>query len=541
MKYLWLALLMPMAAFAQPVTGVNINALTTAQPLSATDKFPVWQGANPNAPCPTFGRCTFSTTPAAIATYIGTVVNCTSAPLTNLTCSVPPSGDITGITDTAAIKAALNVGANLVLQNAVYFSTGSVTQDISKSALFGNGAEINFSPMLTSATAWTITATVGGVSADEQHVRYSIENVYFQGPNGGTGVVINSAAEPAAAFFSVNKVNIQNFDTCVQVGNNVYDVDFYATVLNGCNITGISIPSGLSDSFERIAFHGGAITNVVTAISNRNGNGELYLFGTSIDSATTYVYSDGGGRTFFYGVHSEIIHTVTTSLFQLEGGAGNSLTIDGGIIIDTGGTQPFAWPSVFDIASGSNVVLTGAVNLSNLKNNANVLMTGSGTLTIIGPVTTFGSGNNPPIVGNGEILGSADLSAANTWSGVQTYSANPVIKHAGSSGSSILKMQANNTTTQSYLDMYNSGGTEEFQVGVAPAATSYEYFIYDAAGNKTVFACIPNAGGCTFGASGTTINLAGTTNLSGVSNGGTASKYVCVDSSGNLVIQTGAC
>jgi len=37
------------------------------------------------------------------------------------------------------------------------------------------------------------------------------------------------------------------------------------------------------------------------------------------------------------------------------------------------------------------------------------------------------------------------------------------------------------------------------------------------------------------------MTLNGTTNLAGVRNGGAASKYVCVDSSGNLVIQTNAC
>lgn len=44
--------------------------------------------------------------------------------------------------------------------------------------------------------------------------------------------------------------------------------------------------------------------------------------------------------------------------------------------------------------------------------------------------------------------------------------------------------------------------------------------------------------------SGGTLNLApsgGTLNLGGVTNGGTASKYVCVDGSGNVVIQTAAC
>lgn len=50
-----------------------------------------------------------------------------------------------------------------------------------------------------------------------------------------------------------------------------------------------------------------------------------------------------------------------------------------------------------------------------------------------------------------------------------------------------------------------------------------------------------NSGGNTLNIEGPTINLEGTLNISNVSGGGSASKYVCVDSSNNLLTQSAAC
>jgi len=311
----------------------------------------------------------------------------------------------TGGDDTTAINNTLAVafvnGRPATFAGLSLLSSGGHTHDISKFSVNGNGALIYFSTMSGGSIGWSITATVGGTSNDSQHGRFCIREIDFKGTNIGTGIKISATAEPAASFFALYSVSIENFATSVLLGNNVYDVDFYGCNINGAT-TAISIPNGLTNAYERVTYHGGSITNITTAISNQNGNGELYLKGTSIDSAITYLSSANGARTYLSDCHLEIINTSATSaLFQLEGGVGNNLTIWGGALLCTGGSQPFGWSAIFDIAAGSNVVLGGGILLNNLNNTAGVLCTGAGNMTIYPPTLTFNSGLNPTIVGTG--------------------------------------------------------------------------------------------------------------------------------------------
>lgn len=82
-------------------------------------------------------------------------------------------------------------------------------------------------------------------------------------------------------------------------------------------------------------------------------------------------------------------------------------------------------------------------------------------------------------------------------------------------------------------------GTVVAQTGATPAASDgTTLFSLNSASNAWSASQLFNGG---IAVNGAVVLTGGAVNINGITNGGTASKYVCVDSSGNIVVQSGAC
>lgn len=309
----------------------------------------------------------------------------------------------TGSDDTAAINNTLAVaainGRPALFAGLTLKSSGSHSHDISKCGADGQGAIINFTTMGSGATAWTLTSSVGGIYAYK--ARNVMTRLVLAGTGVGKGLVINTAS-------GVNFLDsLQfahgaciNFATDLEIGSNSYILDFYGWSLDQATTATLSLPTGQTNSAEKVTFHGGFIGNSATGISHLNANTEVYCFGTSIDDCTTAsVFQQNGSRVYLHGCHVELTNasTLTTSPFQIES-ANCLLSITGGEIL-CDGTAPFGFPSIFDIASGATVMTGGGLTLVNCNNTVGVLCTGAGRYIANAPLFQNALSGNPILIG----------------------------------------------------------------------------------------------------------------------------------------------
>lgn len=326
-----------------------------------------------------------------------------------------PEGDIrrygalgAGEDNTAHINTVLSVvaqsGRPALLAGLNLKSTGGHSQDVSKVAIDGQGAIIDYTGMSGSGTAWTITGSGASSALNVQNARHAMQNVVHIGVNANTTVGLflqgpNDAG--SASFLNFHNVVFEQFNTACLVGNNTYICKFFGCYFTR-SATNLSLPTGLTNAAEQYAFYGCGFTDSSSiAINNVASNTSLILNGCSIDGNNiTFLQHGSNARTYMTGCHVECLNIAaqTVPMFNIQGG---NLFIDGGDII-ADGTPPGPFASVFAIGSGATVTIDGNPLLNNINNTGNttgVLCAGAGQCTILSPIKTFDTTKIPPILG----------------------------------------------------------------------------------------------------------------------------------------------
>lgn len=350
----------------------------------------------------------------------GSYISDTYVPTIGLATVIAPSGDASGATDTATITNALNLGNNVYFTPGTYFSTGGHVQDIGKQLVDLNGAQIDFTPMSAGGTAWKITATVGGNGVNAPHQRYYLGHGRFYttrtgvGVSTGKGLEISATAEPAAAFVTVRNMVVQYFDKGFIQGSNSYNIDFDTSTFDHNN-TNVSVPSGLTNAAEVIAFHGGAIIQGQIGIDHQGANTVVKTITTRLDGNVKYVNLVSAIMEMDM-THNEILNAASITAdapFTLSGAS--LLKIHAGEVMGQG-SPPFNFngKGVFDIGVGSEVYIDGEPLMNNLQNTTGQWYTGAGRMTFASKTFTFNINAIPLISGPQENLLEDPLFAAAT-------------------------------------------------------------------------------------------------------------------------------
>lgn len=297
-------------------------------------------------------------------------------------------------------RPALLAGLNLT-------STGGHVQDVTTTAVDGQGAIINFSGMSGSGTAWTINGSSNSASATNiQKARHPMQNLCGIGTNANTtvGLYLNATNDAqSASFLNFHNVVFEQFNQALLIGSNTYILKFFGCYFSRSG-TGVLVQNGVTNAAEQLVFIGGGFTDCSSvAIDNQNGNTDVVLHGCSIDGNNIIFYrGNNGSRAYLKDCHIEMLAggSQSTTPIQVEGN-NCVLNIDGGAIL-ADGTTPFPYAAVFDIVSGARVILGGGVLINNLANSAGILCSGAGSIFIRpGETATYNSGLNPIIVGTG--------------------------------------------------------------------------------------------------------------------------------------------
>jgi hypothetical protein len=180
-------------------------------------------------------------------------------------------------------------------------------------------------------------------------------------------------------------------------------------------------------------------------------------------------------------------------------------------------------------ATGPFLTFTGNASYPALNVMASAEL-GTGETCESGANVSYETANSPNIWCNSQILlgtqavvNSADrvsiVNNTNAVTAITLYNPN-----AGSSAQTDMWF-GNSSSTQEGLIQLLGGGN-------SPAN---QFRFHGVAGVE-----IDSGGAMTISA-GTTLTFSGELNVNGITNGGTATKYVCADASGNIVVQAGAC
>lgn len=207
--------------------------------------------------------------------------------------------------DSTAIQAAHDSIVDGGIPSVLSFSPGTYKLDSGLSIntsymiIEGNNAVLDFSS-LSSGTALTLSGD--STQAYQGNPFYNtdkhISHLDIRGP-GNTSSVTGIEMSPsgnstAVAHYSFYNLNVSEFGTGINIGNNSYILGFYGCEFWICG-TCVQHSAGLSNSGERIIFTNCSFYNSDTGFDIGNSACDISLYGCSVDGMhDNYIYCNGG-------------------------------------------------------------------------------------------------------------------------------------------------------------------------------------------------------------------------------------------------------
>ncbi len=303
--------------------------------------------------------------------------------------------------DQAAIQAAHDAIVTSAVSGTLYFPPGTykvntgLTFHVSFVSILGASAKLDFSS-LTSGSAVTFTGDSGNIYLGNPYYNADkyIANMTFVG-NGSGGSVKGfrffAAAEPGASHFKIYNCNISQFGTAISIEDNSYLLSFYGTEAWVCG-TCVSVPSGTSNSGERLLFSGCTFFNSATGFDLENANADTHITGTSIDGMTSNYVKITAGNVFVNNCHLEGSPSTTARYIYNPSGGGGTVVIHlhNSIVLVKGARSL----KVIDVQSTAYLyVVDSYINADTLASVDIIGYSGAGGMTTIRNLLFTGSDN----------------------------------------------------------------------------------------------------------------------------------------------------
>jgi hypothetical protein len=202
---------------------------------------------------------------------------------------------------------------NLFFPVGTYKFNSGITLDITLMSITCENCVFDFSGIATSATAITVTGTVGDIYSN---IKTCLSGVVIEGPGtGGTsqGIYFNAATSVGAAHIELYNVGVTNFHYGVIYGANAYIITFdhcsiYGNERGFQSYVGVGVNAG-----ERISFVNSSIfNNSAYGLRVEDTNASIHVINTSLDYNVQALYLSTG-FVHFTGCYFEFSDQISSS------------------------------------------------------------------------------------------------------------------------------------------------------------------------------------------------------------------------------------
>ena len=170
----------------------------------------------------------------------------------------------------------------------MYKCLGSLTLDVTKTQLIGNGAVLDFAAQSSPGICIAITTEANPFDGNAMSL---VENFTIFGNGAQTQTLM--AVQGAQITFR-RLYLCQGLCACDMSYGNVYLITFEDCTLRN-SISGLKqIIASNANSGERMNFIGGTIVGCFYGVNWQNGAGELHISDASLDVCGSYIYVNGG-------------------------------------------------------------------------------------------------------------------------------------------------------------------------------------------------------------------------------------------------------
>ena len=267
-----------------------------------------------------------------------------------------------GLTDnTTAYNNAVTAITTAGKKYCLYFPVGTykfnsgITLDITLMSIACENCVFDFSGIATSATAITVTGTVGDIYSN---IKTCLSGVVIEGPGtGGTsqGIYFNAATSVGAAHIELYNVGVTNFHYGVTYGANAYIITFdHCNIYNNERGFQSYVGAGVNAG-ERISFVNSSIfNNTAYGLRVEDSNASVHLVNCSLDYNPQALYLSVGFVHFtncYFEFSDQIASADPRFLYADAGGTNTSFVSYSDCTFKIGTVASATSTPVFDVTS----------------------------------------------------------------------------------------------------------------------------------------------------------------------------------------------
>ena len=210
-----------------------------------------------------------------------------------------------GETIQQAIDRVSNNGGTLKLENKRYTVTTTLTIDVSKLSIDGNGATLDFSQASSSCQCIKLISTATTPYLNNGHFIKSLEIVGKGKTYTQTAFICDSDIEArATSHLDFEKLNIHEFGTGFNFKRYCYMLRFHSVDIFNTGVC-LDMPANGADTGENFNFYGCGLFNSDTVLRCRNTEGSFHFTACSIDYVSYAFDMVSTSRVTFMNGHIE--------------------------------------------------------------------------------------------------------------------------------------------------------------------------------------------------------------------------------------------
>lgn len=212
----------------------------------------------------------------------------------------------TNVDDFPTLESAFNFanenGVILVFSPKTYVVEKTLTFDISKSSIEGNGCKLN---SVNGCGDLTVLKVFGSGDSPYYQNGNFIRDIEFIGSGNQVAIHFNSDHENrATSHVDIKGLNIHGYNVGIKYDSFSYLIRHYSCDIFNCNIC-VLMDAGGEDYGENINFYGCAFYNSKTCVKGLNPNGAFHFNSCSIDYSNTFFDVTNNNKCFFQNGHIE--------------------------------------------------------------------------------------------------------------------------------------------------------------------------------------------------------------------------------------------
>lgn len=264
------------------------------------------------------------------------------------------------------------------------------------------------------------------------------KDCYLLGPGYGTNTIgVYNGGDPASVISPAANYGdmltywggkIEGFGTAYQVGNNVWEVRFYSTIMTSNNV-GYYLPNNIVQPGENMSMIGGSIqNNFVNGVVCNNANADITFTNVSFDGdpsgaeieAGTATGSQQGCGVTLQDDHFEYFGNSEAAPVFSEWGLSpyTNIKVQGGVLQfdDSGGG--FTLPAIANVTGGGTQTInsvTFTLDGSRISSNGGIIFTNTCKL----------KGDSMCVSGDDAVAGGASVSNYGYWHGTNAQNVMP--------------------------------------------------------------------------------------------------------------------